>query len=49
MKRIFMVLAACALFLGTIAGCSSLCCDPCENYNCPANPCDRYCNPCFGK
>jgi hypothetical protein len=45
MKRIALATLACVLFLGT-AGCSWLCCDPCEGYNCPPNPCDNYCNPC---
>lgn len=45
MKRITMLVLACALFLGTTAGCAWLCCDPCEN--CPEPACEpSNCNPC---
>lgn len=41
MKRIAMVVLACTMILGTVVGCTSLCCDPCkEDCNvCAPDPC----------
>jgi len=39
MKRIAMLVLACAMILGTVSACSSLCCDPCKE-NC------NICDPC---
>ena len=48
MKRIVMLMLACAFFLTATAGCSWLCCDPCKDACKPA--CEpSNCNPCQGQ
>jgi hypothetical protein len=45
MKRIALLVVTCAFFLTATAGCSWLCCDPCEGAAKPA--CEpSNCNPC---
>lgn len=50
MKRIAMLVMACAFVLSTMAACSNLCCDPCKEDCCnPCDPCASPCDPCAAK